>query len=229
MKLPRMKVADMQGLASAKRLLTREVRQVIGVAMMQVMVGCAGDPRLHADTVAQAANLRHEQFEAGPFKLTSYVRITRSDQPLTVYIEGDGRAWRNRSVASDDPTPHQALGLTLAAAEHDAVKRLHQVSLMPASLNAMDVAEQVQRIPQLHFSGSNDKIVPTAVTRSFVDKVGACAGLRLVDGVSHEGGWAAQWPQLLTISLPCSTEFSLDSDMNNSIHLTLKEYSDHAK
>lgn len=247
---------------------------------------------MHADTLAQAAGLQHEQFAAGAFVLTSYVRFSQNNAPLTFYIEGDGLAWRNRNQASDNPTPYQALGLRLAAADHsanvvylarpcqftpmadnpscaqtywtdkrfapeviaamdlavtryaarvkgqrlnlvgfsgggaiavlvaarrsdvaslrtvagnldhDAVNRWHQVMLMPASLNPIDVAVQVKHIPQLHFSGSDDKIVPTAITRSFVNKVGACAGLQIVDGLAHEGDWAAQWPQLLKLTLP---------------------------
>jgi hypothetical protein len=49
--------------------------------------------------------------------LTSFYRITRPDLPLTVYIEGDGMAWRSRTTPAENPTPHQALGLALAVAD----------------------------------------------------------------------------------------------------------------
>lgn len=83
--------------------------------------GCAGlgdDPRRHAATLAAGADLRHERIAAGPFALTAFVRITRPDQPLRVYIEGDGLAWLSRHRPSPDPTPRKATGLQLAAADH---------------------------------------------------------------------------------------------------------------
>jgi len=255
---------------------------------------CAGDPNAHADAMARPAGLQRDQVEAGAFVLTTYSRITRPDQALTVYIEGDGLAWRNRNQPSDDPTPRRALGLSLAVADtapnvvylarpcqftpmsvnprctatywtdnryaeevvasmniavthylrnlpgqrvhligysgggalavliaarrddvaslrtvagnldHVAVNRLHQVSPMPGSLNAIDVARRVAAIPQLHVSGGDDKVVPTSVTRSFVAAVGSCAQLRVVDGMGHESDWGGKWPAMLSIKLPCS-------------------------
>ncbi|EJL83660.1 hypothetical protein PMI16_04125 [Herbaspirillum sp. CF444] len=257
---------------------------------------CAGDPNAHADAMAQPAGLQRDQVQAGAFVLTSYLRITRTDRPLTVYIEGDGLAWRSRHQPSEDPTPRRALGLSLAVADtapnvvylarpcqftpmsansrcavtywtdrryseevvasmnaavtqylhrlpgqrvnlvgysgggalavliaarrqdvaslrtvagnldHAAVNRLHQVSQMPDSLNAIDVAARVAAIPQLHVSGADDKVVPTFVARSFVAAVGSCAQLRVVDGMAHESDWAAKWPALLSSTLPCSRE-----------------------
>jgi pimeloyl-ACP methyl ester carboxylesterase len=259
-----------------------------------LLSACAGNPNAHADAMARPAGLQREQVQAGVFVLTAYSRITRADQALTVYIEGDGLAWRSRNQPSDDPSPRRALGLSLAVADtsanvvylarpcqftpmsenprcavaywtdkryaeeivaslnvavtqylqrlpgqrlnlvgysgggalavliaarrrdvaslrtvagnldHVAVNRLHQVSPMPDSLNAIDVAQRVAAIPQLHFSGADDKIVPTAVTRSFVTAVGSCAHLRVIDGMAHESDWAAKWPALLSTALSCS-------------------------
>lgn len=262
-----------------------------------LMTACAGDPQAHADTMAQPAGLQRSQVQAGSFLLTSYVRIARADQALTVYIEGDGPAWRNRYQPSDDPTPRRALGLGLAVADttanvvylarpcqftpmaanarcavtywtdkryseevvaamnaavtqylhrlpgqrvnlvgysgggalavliaarrtdvaslrtvagnldHVAVNRLHAVSPMPDSLNAIDVAQRVAAIPQLHISGADDQVVPTSVTRSFVAAAGPCARLHVVDGMAHESDWAAHWAALRALPLPCSHYF----------------------
>jgi pimeloyl-ACP methyl ester carboxylesterase len=261
-----------------------------------MLSGCASDPRLHAAEMAGPAGLQHEQVRAGPFVLTAYVRITQPEAPLTVYIEGDGMAWRNRYQPSDDPTPRNALGLRLAVADrsanvlylarpcqftpmtdnprcgvdywtgkrfapevvaamdeaishyrvrtpgqrinlvgysgggavavlvaarrqdiaslrtvagnldHDAVNRLHQVSLMPDSLNPIDAATQVATIAQIHFSGADDRIVPPAIARSFATRVGPCASVQVMQGLSHEGNWAAAWPQLLAVAPACRSE-----------------------
>jgi predicted esterase len=268
---------------------------LLALALAGAVAGCA-DPTAHADAMAQPVGLRREQIDAGRFLLTTFVRITDPDLPLTVYIEGDGLAWRTRYQASDDPTPHQAMGLALAVADpapnvvylarpcqftpmamnpscnvkywtdkryaeevvtamnqavshyaaqvsaqridlvgysgggalavliaarrsdvaslrtvagnldHAAVNRLHKVSAMPASLNAIDVARQVAAIPQIHFSGADDTVVPPAIAESFVAAVaGTCAQARIVPDMSHDSNWDRQWPKLLAIEPRCAS------------------------
>lgn len=264
---------------------------VLTVAAM--LVGCAATPQQNADALAQPAGLKRQQVRGGDFLLTAYVRIARADLPLTVYIEGDGRAWRSRSEPSTDPSPRAAIGLQLAAADAsanvvylarpcqftpmadnprcdvrywtdkrfapeviaamdaavshyaaqtpgqrirlvgysggaavatllaqrrqdvaalrtvagsldpEAVNRWHRVSAMPASLNPVDQVAQLAELPQLHFSGEEDRIVPAALTQDFVARAGRCARQVVLPGMSHEGEWARQWPALLAQPLPC--------------------------
>ncbi|MEC5386569.1 alpha/beta hydrolase [Uliginosibacterium sp. H3] len=273
-----------------------KLRETFVWALCVLVSACATDPRLHANAIARSADLRHEQIAAGPFLLTTYVRISDVSRPLTVYIEGDGLAWRTRNQPSDDPTPRRPVGLSLAAADrsanvvylarpcqyiplsassscdvaywtgkrfapevvaamndlvthymartpgqrvdlvgysgggaiavllaarrqdvaslrtvagnldHDAVNRFHRVSLMPDSLNPADVVANVANIPQIHFTGSDDTIVPPAITRGFVTKVGACAQDKVIEGLSHEGAWDVLWPRLLASQPRCVPE-----------------------
>lgn len=259
------------------------------------LAGCA-DLNARADIMAQAASLRHEHIATDNFVLTAFVRITRHDLPLTIYVEGDGMAWRSRNEPSADPTPRKAMGLALAAADltpnvvylarpcqytpraanpsceitywtdkrysekivrainqavahyaaqvpgqrlhlvgfsgggalvvlvaarrsdvaslrtvagnldHVAVNRHHKVSAMPESLNAIDVAKQVAAIPQIHFTGENDQIVPPFIAQRFVSIAGKCAQARLVQGMSHDDDWNRLWPELLAIIPSCSME-----------------------
>lgn len=259
---------------------------------MMTLAGCA-DPNAHADAMAQPAGLRREQVGTDSFVLTAFVRIARRDQPLTVYIEGDGLAWRSRNEPSSNPTPHQALGLALAAADrspnvaylarpcqftpmaanprcgipywtnkryaeevvaamnqavthyaaqvpgqrihlvgysgggglaalvaarrsdvaslrtvagnldHAEVNRVHKVSAMPESLNAIDVARDVAAIPQIHFSGAGDTVVPSVIAQRFAAAAGPCAQARIVPGMSHDGDWGRLWPDLLAIAPFC--------------------------
>jgi hypothetical protein len=279
--------------------LRRCAWRACAVLMSCLAAGCAS-PDMHADKVAQSAGLRRDVVDAGAFSLTAFYRIARPDRPLDIYIEGDGLAWRTRYQPSDDPTPHQALGLALAAVDpapnvvylarpcqfrpmaanprcgvaywtdrryaeevvasmnlavshyaalapgqrinligysgggavavliaarrndlaslrtvagnldHAEVNRLHGVSQMPGSLNAIDVAGKVAGIPQMHFSGGADTVVPTAIARRFVAAVGlnakgaSCAQTRVVPGLSHESEWDRQWPALLAIVPRCA-------------------------
>ncbi|WPN44535.1 MULTISPECIES: alpha/beta hydrolase family protein [unclassified Pseudomonas] len=259
------------------------------------LTGCA-DPNRHAESLALSGHLYRDRVDTDGFVLTGFHRISRPDLPLTVYIEGDGKAWRTRTLPSDNPSPHQALGLTLAAVDpaanvvylarpcqftplvqsprcdqaywtdkrfaeevvvamnqavshyaarvpgqrihlvgysgggalavliaarrqdiaslrtvagnldHAEVNRLHQVPAMPESLNAIDVADQIAAIPQIHFSGADDSVVPPVIAQHFVSATdNRCARSFIVAGMNHESDWARRWPELLAIFLPCST------------------------
>jgi len=266
------------------------------LAAMGGMTGCADQDRMaHAVALAEPAHLRREQLQAGLFLLTTFMRIDRPDRALTIYIEGDGQAWLLRTQPSPDPTPREAVGLALAAADpatnvlylarpcqfapralsprcdvaywtgkryapevvasldaavthyasfvpnqpirlvgysgggalavlvaagrHDVasirtvagnldnefVNRLHQVSAMPGSLDAVDVAQRVSAIPQIHFSGADDTVVPPTVAERFAAAAGHdCARVVLVPGMAHESDWAARWPALLAIEPFCT-------------------------
>ena len=50
------------------------------------------------------------------FDLKAYAPAPKNTGVLTIYIEGDGFAWRTQSVPSTDPTPINPLGLKLALA-----------------------------------------------------------------------------------------------------------------
>ena len=97
-------------------------RWLLASLLVTLLGGCAEtqlSPELnrHADDMARPARLQRALVQTDGFVLTSFYRITRPDQPLTIYIEGDGFAWRTRSQPSLDPTPRKAQGLALAAAD----------------------------------------------------------------------------------------------------------------
>lgn len=88
-----------------------------------LLAGCTAVPSVeerqrHADELAAAQGWRVERMRAGDFELLAYLptRIAPGST-LTIYLEGDGFAWRSRSQPSDDPTPIDALGLRLALAQ----------------------------------------------------------------------------------------------------------------
>jgi len=247
----------------------------------------------HPETLALNSGMKKTVFLANGFVLTAYTRIADKNQPINVYIEGDGRAWLSRYELSQDPTPVEATGLKLAlldpvenvvylarpcqfndfnqtpcdssywsdkrfsekvidamnqeldsfvnktqgqavnligysggaavavllAARRHDIKSLrtiagnldhvylnayHRVNAMPNSLNAIDVAYKIRDIPQLHFTGVHDKVVPMEIALRFIDKQGDsnCAASAQVIA-SHQDGWAEQWRQLLEMSVPC--------------------------
>jgi pimeloyl-ACP methyl ester carboxylesterase len=91
--------------------------------------------------------------------------------------------------------------------DSEYVNRLHDVSPMPASLNAIDAAALLGALPQMHFASDADHVVPVAVAGRFVDAVGTdCARLRAVADGAHDGDWARIWPELLAVPVSCKGE-----------------------
>jgi hypothetical protein len=93
--------------------------------------------------------------------------------------------------------------------DDEFVNRLHGVSPMPESEDAIDFATRVSAIPQIHFSGAEDEVVPPAVALRFVNATGPrCAHAQTVAGVSHDGDWSRRWPALLNLAPTCATTVS---------------------
>ena len=89
--------------------------------------------------------------------------------------------------------------------DSEFVNRLHGVSPMPASADPIEFARRVAPIPQLHFSGAEDEVVPPAVAQRFVNAAGTrCARALTVAGLSHDSGWRDNWPALLAIAPTCA-------------------------
>jgi pimeloyl-ACP methyl ester carboxylesterase len=77
--------------------------------------------------------------------------------------------------------------------------RLHDVSPLHDSLDPLLVAETLRELPQIHFAGEDDAVVPASVIQPFVDRVGnpKRARLVLVPDQSHHCCWSVIWPRLL--------------------------------
>lgn len=80
--------------------------------------------------------------------------------------------------------------------------RLHTstFNLQPltGSLNPRDVAREIAAIPQIHYAGARDPIVPPTIARSFMSALPnqACATMQIVDGATHVEPWVDIWPSL---------------------------------
>lgn len=89
--------------------------------------------------------------------------------------------------------------------DHVAMHNHHNVTQLNNSLNAADYAKEVQDIPQLHFVGANDKIVPPLVSNSFVEHTSSqkCIHVTNIKNATHTKGWDERWQELLNIPVTC--------------------------
>jgi len=83
--------------------------------------------------------------------------------------------------------------------DHALWTRIHCVSPLRGSLNPVDDAERLRQLPQAHFSGGHDEIVPTLVTESFMKKIGedSLARMVVIEQADHACCWPRLWPKLL--------------------------------
>jgi len=68
---------------------------------------------------------------------------------------------------------------------------IHKLTPMTKSLDPIVVSKKISQIPQMHFVGEKDRVIPEQIARSFSNRV------RLVKGVTHSEGWILHWRELL--------------------------------
>jgi len=89
----------------------------------------------------------------------------------------------------------------------EALNRYHRVSPFRENLDPMDIASQLSNLPQRHFIGNKDNIVPSFIAENFVHAINnpRCVEITAVDA-EHLDGWSKSWPELLQMSVDCSQD-----------------------
>ncbi|MCB1533111.1 MAG: hypothetical protein KDJ35_09610 [Alphaproteobacteria bacterium] len=81
----------------------------------------------------------------------------------------------------------------------------HNVSYMDGSLNPPDFAAKLASIPQYHFIGDQDTVIPPSVLDSYLQALGSdsCSQYMVVKNADHNVGWVNIWPNLLDLMPTC--------------------------
>ncbi len=97
--------------------------------------------------------------------------------------------------------------------DHRAHSAFHNVSVLKNSLNPVDYAPTLSRIPQVHFIGGQDEVVPPKILHSYMQALGdtSCVHYEFIQEASHMKGWGNKWPELLKIKATCNNESLLPS------------------
>jgi pimeloyl-ACP methyl ester carboxylesterase len=92
-----------------------------------------------------------------------------------------------------------ALVTVAGTLDHEWISSHHRTDRLLGSLNPADMTAQLQRVPQLHFSGSQDKVIPPEQARSFAWRFSPNAPIRIheVPEYGHQCCWADGWPLLV--------------------------------
>lgn len=102
---------------------------------------------------------------------------------------------------------NDVVGLITVAGDlnHAALNRHHHTSPLTGSLNPIEVAFKLQHLPQQHWSGGKDAIVPTWIANQFVQKVNnpACCQAKVLPDAEHHAGWVEKWRGIIEKPLEC--------------------------
>ncbi|WP_155976381.1 alpha/beta fold hydrolase [Novispirillum itersonii] len=245
--------------------------------------------RTQASAYAKQAGWSYAKVDTGRFSVAAaFSSVPANGRPLTVYLEGDGRAFSGASTPSADPTPatpvalrmallnptpaawvarpcqytdsatakgcavaywtsHRyapeiiesigrvvddlkqrtgaqkvvlvgysgggAVAALLAARRTDVTgfvtvaanldlgywTRADNLAPLSGSLDPVDDAQRLRGIPQIHFVGGQDDVVPPAVVRSYLSKLGSPSNARLVEKADydHQCCWIDGWSELV--------------------------------
>ncbi len=89
--------------------------------------------------------------------------------------------------------------------DHKTHSEFHNVTILEASLNPADFTDQLSDIPQYHFIGGQDKIVPPVIYNSYKAKFKdhSCLQSTVIQDADHDKGWVDKWPELLKLEPKC--------------------------
>ena len=95
--------------------------------------------------------------------------------------------------------------------DHDAVSEFHKTTKLHQSLNLINFAKNLSHIPQIHYIGENDQIIPIEIIKNFVNKVNSfnknnnnqinIANYIILKNIDHYKGWLAIWKKICSQSL----------------------------
>ncbi|MBX3447784.1 MAG: hypothetical protein KF765_13600 [Parvibaculaceae bacterium] len=85
-----------------------------------------------------------------------------------------------------------------APLDTEAFTAHHRATPLAASLNPAVHAARLAALPQIHYAGADDDIVPPSINRSFPARMDEtrCIALKELPGVSHGKGWEEAWSDI---------------------------------
>ncbi|MEO5336394.1 MAG: alpha/beta hydrolase [Magnetospirillum sp. WYHS-4] len=119
-----------------------------------------------------------------------------ADQVVLIGFSGGGALAALVAARRDDVAVLATVAGTL---DHEIWTRHHGVQPMQGSKNPAGAATRIKGLPQVHFVGADDRIMPRLVADSYMRSLGAdhAARLVVVPDQEHECCWAKVWPALL--------------------------------
>ena len=86
--------------------------------------------------------------------------------------------------------------------DHEAWTTHHNVSPLEGSLNPVNFKSKLSSIPQIHYTGEDDKVVPNLVVKSYIRKLNINNKAKVISfkNYNHYCCWIKNWPKILKIN-----------------------------
>jgi pimeloyl-ACP methyl ester carboxylesterase len=101
---------------------------------------------------------------------------------------------------------HDVARLVTVAANVDVAEwtRVERLRPLSGSLDPADFTASLSAVPQVHFVGSDDIVVPPAIAHAFASRLPNSAPVRVIEmkGFDHGCCWVQHWPELIGPWLP---------------------------
>lgn len=79
--------------------------------------------------------------------------------------------------------------------DHVSLNRFMKVSPLSGSLDTKNFISKTKNVPQIHFYGGRDKIIPSWIAKEYMKKINSssCVSILEVTEASHLKGWEEYW------------------------------------
>lgn len=94
---------------------------ILTILSLVLLSGCMGKEttrRRHVSALADLHGFNTKVVKGGKFWIFTAQKITNPKLPYVIYLEGDGRAFKNRYTISDDPTPSRSMVMRMATMDY---------------------------------------------------------------------------------------------------------------
>jgi len=149
------------------------------------------------DTYWTSHRFAKEVVGASSKAITELKRRAGASKVLLIGYSGGGAIAALVAAQRDD-----LFGLITIAGtmDHQAWTRHHDISTLTGSLNPKDVAGQLKSLPQIHYVGGEDEIMPKMVAQSYQDtyRGNGKSKLFVLKSYSHDCCWQDNWPALIS-------------------------------
>jgi len=121
----------------------------------------------------------------------------RAQAVLLVGYSGGGAVATLLAAERDDVV---ALVTVAGNLDHELWTRHHRISPLSGSLNPADRAPVLAALPQWHFTGAQDDIIPPEVVRAYIERLprDASATHTVEPAFDHRCCWVEAWPGLIS-------------------------------
>lgn len=130
------------------------------------------------DLYQQALNQIKERFQVDTFHIVGF----SGGAAIAIMLAGDREDIKTlRTIAGN--------------LDHISLNTFKKVNPLSGSLDTMNYAMKTKKIPQIHYYGGKDKIIPSWITKNYLKTINhtSCVSILEVIEASHLEGWEKSW------------------------------------